>query len=431
MPFVTSRGARLYYEEHGSGRPIVFVHEFGADLREWAQQVNWFSREYRCIAFNARGYPPSEVPESGDLYGYEYAADDILAVLDGLGIDKAHVVGLSMGAYATLQFGLRHPDRALSLVPAGIGAGAPYEHREIFRQQAEATADRLLEVRTSGSEGSILKSKEQSISPHFLGAIVCAGLPFATGGVALRSVIDGQQRLTTIQLLIRGLLDVLLEAKSERAKSVRRMLFNPSDVVESPDEVYKLWPRRKDRELWPVALGDEIPSSREGSDHLYLQARHFFSDSSRDYAADGGGKVDPAGLLHREDVERDRPPTAGGERHRPLGVAALVLNVDVKDPRRQPLDDGRPVRLAALVEVARLEDQSKVVAADLPQVRFDLVDGLVLRQGMLDALAVGAAVVLHPAIPAAVDVGQLRHRPRRFHPRRRSLVRAQAQRRER
>lgn len=163
-------------------------------------------------------------------------------------------------------------------------------------EDLESTADRLLEVRTSGSEGSILKSKEQSISPHFLGAIVCAGLPFATGGVALRSVIDGQQRLTTIQLLIRGLLDVLLEAKSERAKSVRRMLFNPSDVVESPDEVYKLWPRRKDRELWPVALGDEIPSSREGSDHLYLQARHFFSDSSRDYAADGGGKVDPARL---------------------------------------------------------------------------------------------------------------------------------------
>lgn len=145
MPYVNARGARLYYEEAGSGRPIVFVHEFAADLREWEPQMRWFSREYRCIAFNARGYPPSDVPDSPALYGYEHSADDILAVLDGLGIDKAHVVGLSMGAYATLQFGLRHPDRALSLVPAGIGAGAPYEHREIFRQQAEETADRLLE----------------------------------------------------------------------------------------------------------------------------------------------------------------------------------------------------------------------------------------------------------------------------------------------
>lgn len=163
-------------------------------------------------------------------------------------------------------------------------------------EDLESTADRLLDVRTSGAEGSTLKSKEQSISPHFLGAIVCASLPFATGGVALRSVIDGQQRLTTIQLLIRGLLDVLLEAESERAKSVRRMLFNPSDVIESPDEVYKLWPRRKDRELWPVALRDEVPDYREKSDHLYLQARRFFSESSREYATNDDGKVDPARL---------------------------------------------------------------------------------------------------------------------------------------
>ena len=104
-----------------------------------------------------------------------------------------------------------------------------------------STADRLFEVRTSSAQGSVLKSKEQGISPHFLGAIVCASLPFATGGVALRSVIDGQQRLTTIQLLIRGLLDVLIATESERAKSVRRMLFNPDDVIESSEEIYKLW----------------------------------------------------------------------------------------------------------------------------------------------------------------------------------------------
>ena len=111
MPYAQSRGARLWYEETGTGYPIIFVHEFGADLREWEQQVRWFSREYRCIRFNARGYPPSDVPESDELYGYEHAADDIGAVLDALDIEKAHVVGLSMGAYATLQFGLRHPAR--------------------------------------------------------------------------------------------------------------------------------------------------------------------------------------------------------------------------------------------------------------------------------------------------------------------------------
>lgn len=169
-------------------------------------------------------------------------------------------------------------------------------------EDLESTADRLLDVRTSGAEGSALKSKEQGISPHFMGAIVCASLPFATGGVALRSVIDGQQRLTTIQLMIRGLLDVLVETESDRAKSVARMLFNPDDVIESPDEVYKLWPRRKDRVLWPVALGADVPIYDDKTDHLYLKARRFFSEASRDYATTEGGALDPTRLVALADA---------------------------------------------------------------------------------------------------------------------------------
>lgn len=169
-------------------------------------------------------------------------------------------------------------------------------------EDLESTADRLLDVRQSGVEGSVLKSKEQSISPHFMGAIVCASLPFATGGVALRSVIDGQQRLTTIQLMIRGLLDVLTETESDRTKSVRRMLFNPDDVIDSPDEVYKLWPRRKDRVLWPVALGDAVPSYGDRTDHLYLKARKFFSEASREYGTGEGGATDPARLVALADA---------------------------------------------------------------------------------------------------------------------------------
>lgn len=147
--------------------------------------------------------------------------------------------------------------------------------RLLFEDLA-STADRLLEVRTgAGDDGTKLKAKEQSVSPHFLGAVVCAGLPFATGGVALRSVIDGQQRLTTVQLLIRGLADVLAATFSERTKSVRRMLFNPDDVVESSEEIYKLWPRRRDRTVWPAAMADQVPDYDHGPDHLYLQARRF------------------------------------------------------------------------------------------------------------------------------------------------------------
>lgn len=170
---------------------------------------------------------------------------------------------------------------------------------ELLFDDLATTADRLIDVRTSGDEGSKLKAREQSISPHFLGAVVCASLPFATGGVALRSVIDGQQRLTTIQLLIRGLLDVLNETGSERAKSVRRMLFNPDDVVEAPDEVYKLWPRRKDREVWPSAMGDPAPNA--DADHLYLEARRYFAEASRDYAL-VDDEIDPARLAALADA---------------------------------------------------------------------------------------------------------------------------------
>lgn len=146
MAFIEQAGARLYYEEAGSGYPIVFVHEFGADAREWELQVRAFSRHYRCIAFNARGYPPSAVPTDPAQYGWEFSRDDILAVLDGLRIDRAHLVGLSMGAYAAVAFGLRYPDRASALVAAGCGSGSPPSLREAFIRDSRDTAQAFLEL---------------------------------------------------------------------------------------------------------------------------------------------------------------------------------------------------------------------------------------------------------------------------------------------
>ncbi|MCY3634360.1 MAG: DUF262 domain-containing protein [bacterium] len=173
---------------------------------------------------------------------------------------------------------------------------------KLLFEDLENTAERLLEVRLSGATESSLTSREQSISPHFLGAIVCAGLPFPTGGIALRSVIDGQQRLTTVLLMIRGLLDVLQEEEADRAKSVRRMLFNPDDVVEGQEEVYKLWPRRKDREVWPSALDDEPPAENRASEHRYLEARKFFANSAREFALDGNGKLEVSRLVALSDA---------------------------------------------------------------------------------------------------------------------------------
>ena len=76
MPYLNSNGVQLYYEEAGRGLPIVFVHEFAGDLRSWEAQLRHFSRRYRCIAFNARGYPPSEVPVAFELRGHSPPCPD-------------------------------------------------------------------------------------------------------------------------------------------------------------------------------------------------------------------------------------------------------------------------------------------------------------------------------------------------------------------
>ncbi len=141
MPHLTTDdGVKLYYEETGSGIPIVFVHEFAGDYRSYELQVRYFGQRYRCIAFNARGYPPSDVPKDGERFSQERARDDIRAVLDALKIDKAHIVGLSMGGFAALHFGFTYPDRARSIVVAGCGYGAAPHQRAQFTEEAEAAA---------------------------------------------------------------------------------------------------------------------------------------------------------------------------------------------------------------------------------------------------------------------------------------------------
>jgi pimeloyl-ACP methyl ester carboxylesterase len=142
MPTLTTDDrVRLYYEEAGSGTPIVFVHEFGGDHRSWEPQLRYFSRRYRCIAFNARGYPPSDVPEDVERYSQERARDDIRAVLDALGFDKAHIVGLSMGGFATLHFGMTYGERAISIAACGAGYGShPAQYRQ-FQADSKKNAE--------------------------------------------------------------------------------------------------------------------------------------------------------------------------------------------------------------------------------------------------------------------------------------------------
>jgi proline iminopeptidase len=143
MPHATTRDdVRIYFEEAGQGTPIIFLHEFAADYTNWEPQMRYFSRGHRCITYSARGYTPSDVP-AGEVYTYEHFYTDALAVLDHLKIERAHLVGLSMGAYSSLQIGLNAPQRTLSMTLAGVGSGSEIENLDNWRKQCRANAEQF------------------------------------------------------------------------------------------------------------------------------------------------------------------------------------------------------------------------------------------------------------------------------------------------
>lgn len=122
------------------------MHEFADDYRGWESQVRYFCRRYRCITFNARGYPPSDIPKSNTKYSQLIAAGDIAAVMRHLKIKQAHIVGCSMGGNATVQFGLSYSRMARSLTALGMGSGSDKDKRAQTLKDAATIAQRLLDL---------------------------------------------------------------------------------------------------------------------------------------------------------------------------------------------------------------------------------------------------------------------------------------------
>ncbi len=148
MPHISARdGVRLYYEKAGEGTPVVFVHEYAGDWRSFEPQMRHFSRVHRCVAFSQRGYPPSDVPEDGARYSQDIFRDDVIALMDALEIERAHIVGHSMGAYTALHVGIHYPDRCISVVAAGCGWGSTpdLEQREAMKALAAETGKMFAE----------------------------------------------------------------------------------------------------------------------------------------------------------------------------------------------------------------------------------------------------------------------------------------------
>ena len=166
MSFIkTDDNVKLYYETTGKGEPIIFVHEFAGDFRSWAPQVNYFSRYNQCITFCARGYYPSDVPENENKYSQERAWRDIISVMDNLEIEKAHIVGLSMGGFATLHLGINAPNRVLSLVIAGCGYGAIPIDKINFNKEADFSNVSLETAQNIINQGMEKIGSEYALGP--------------------------------------------------------------------------------------------------------------------------------------------------------------------------------------------------------------------------------------------------------------------------
>jgi pimeloyl-ACP methyl ester carboxylesterase len=148
VPRVTLNGVELYYEDTGSGDPVVFCHEFAADYRGWDPQVRAFGRLYRCITYSYRGFPPSGVPDSPDAYSQDHLIEDLRALVEHLGLKTAHFVGFSMGGSVVLNFAIRYPGLCRTIVVVGAGSGTT--NRAQFERDIDRTVDLL---RARGIDG--------------------------------------------------------------------------------------------------------------------------------------------------------------------------------------------------------------------------------------------------------------------------------------
>ena len=122
MPFASRGGARLYYEIHGEGPPAVFAHGAGGNTLIWWQQVRHFAASHRVVLFDHRGFGRSSCASAD--FDARHFPDDLLAILDAAKIDRAAIVGQSMGGFTALRFAVRHPGRLRALVLAGTAGGA-------------------------------------------------------------------------------------------------------------------------------------------------------------------------------------------------------------------------------------------------------------------------------------------------------------------
>lgn len=162
MPHLQSNGISLYYEEHGSGEPLILIMGFTVSSIGWHWNIPSFAQSFRTIAFDNRGVGQSDKPD--EPYSMPMFADDTAGLLDGLDIDSAHIFGISMGGMIAQEFALRHPERVKSLTLGCTNCGG---ENTILSSDPEVL-HMLEHIESVGVEEAALAMTKVAVTPWFM-----------------------------------------------------------------------------------------------------------------------------------------------------------------------------------------------------------------------------------------------------------------------
>jgi pimeloyl-ACP methyl ester carboxylesterase len=201
MPYIDRDDVRIWYEDNGSGPPVLLSHGYSATSRMWAGQVEAFAPKYRVLTWDMRGHGESGSPDDPALYSEAATVDDMAAVLDACGVGRAVVGGLSLGGYMSLAFYLKYPERVRALMLFDTGPG--YRNAEaragwnrIAEQRARTLEEKGLDALRTGGD-------EVRVSMHHS----AAGLAHAARGMLAQSdsrVIEALRAIAVPTLVVVG-----------------------------------------------------------------------------------------------------------------------------------------------------------------------------------------------------------------------------------
>ena len=134
--FVTVNGAKIYYEEHGRGEPLVLLHGFGRTSADWKPFIGEYAKKYRVIAWDMRGHGRSGSTDTSKVFLHQAAAKDLLALLEKLDLKKVKAIGHSSGGIVILQAAILAPDRFEAIIPVSAQLNFSPQVRDFIKKNA-------------------------------------------------------------------------------------------------------------------------------------------------------------------------------------------------------------------------------------------------------------------------------------------------------